>query len=222
MRWERGHESATRWRARTAASLWVSAVVLGWSLTGCQPGPRPEVEPVVAGRERSPIAPAAVDHAPGGSGADPGRGAAAVPLERRVADAHRAAEEAFRTASSISASVSGDVDLLSLAQTTAEPMLQRRIDLVSARRRRGWVAVTPTDSAARDEVVAVTRVDAATADVEVCMLDDDLLVDTTTGAVVNAEVGIHRQRHRFVERDGVWRLAERETLASGADAGCFR
>ena len=92
----------------------------------------------------------------------------------------------------------------------------------AARRRRGWVAVTPTDSAARDEVVAVTRVDAATADVEVCMLDDDLLVDTTTGAVVNAEVGIHRQRHRFVERDGVWRLAERETLASGADAGCFR
>lgn len=137
------------------------------------------------------------------------------PTRDAVVRAHRDAEHAFEIAA-----IAVDPDPARLSATTAEPVLGRRISILHARQTQGWVTSWPSESVHRDDVVGYELIDAHTAELVVCVVDDAVLIDRDTGEVVNAEVGIHRQRHHFGLVGQVWKLTGRSTLASGEAARC--
>lgn len=145
------------------------------------------------------------------------RGPEVDPVRSVVERAHRDAEQAFELALG---SLDPSVDRLD--GSTTEPMLDRRLAILQAHRTNGWVATWPAGSVHRDEVVGYALIDPATAELDVCAIDDSVIAALATGRVVNDEVGIHRQRHEFHLVAGTWMLAARSTLASGDAAGCFR
>jgi len=129
--------------------------------------------------------------------------------------AHRDAEQAFELAAA-----AADPDPAPLSASTAEPMLGRRISILEARQTQGWVSSWPSNSVHRRDVVDYELIDDRTAELEVCVVDDAVLTDRDTGEVINAEVGVHRQRHVFELVGSIWKLTGRTTVASGEAARC--
>ncbi len=198
---------------RTAGSI--VAVLLAASPIGCarsessDDGVRPVVVDDVAGGVVTTTL--VFDGTPAGSAPDPADPLVAADVEA----AYLAAISAID-----SASLAGDPDHPGLAGT----MTGEAIAATQARiRQRLFLRQSvgfPSDSIQRVEILASQIVDAKTADVRVCIVDDGVVVDTASGMVIDDSVGISVLTERLILVDGSWKLGSRSLESRGESNEC--
>ena len=137
-------------------------------------------------------------------------------VKTEVEASYQAAARGF-----IEASTTSDPDHPSLTATHTGPMLQQRRKVLTGRRREGRAARQPPDSQYRIEFEEFELVDESTAKLTVCVVDDGVVYELDTGAVVNDRVETSRAAAVMRREDNVWKLAERELLEEWPGvAGC--
>lgn len=121
----------------------------------------------------------------------------------------------------IEASKTSDPDHPLLGATHTGPMLEQRRLVLVGRRREGRASRQPPESVYRIEHENVEMVDATTARLTVCVVDDGVVYEVESGAIVNDRVETSRVTATMRMEAGVWKLAERELVEEWPGvAGC--
>lgn len=121
----------------------------------------------------------------------------------------------------IEASKTSDPDHPLLAATHTGPMLEQSRTVLIGRRREGRASRQPPESVYRIEHEKVEIVDATTARLTVCVVDDGVVYEVESGAIVNDRVETGRAIATMRVEAGVWKLAERELVEEWPGvAGC--
>lgn len=145
------------------------------------------------------------------------------PSTTSAADVAVSIRAAYDAAASgfIEASKTSDPDHPLLAATHTGPMLEQRRLVLTGRRRDGRASRQPPGSVYRIEHEKLEMVDATSARLTVCVVDDGVVYEVASGVVVNDRVETGRANAVMRLEDGVWKLAERELVEEWPGvAGC--
>ena len=147
---------------------------------------------------------------------EPSATTSAADVEVSIRAAYDAAASGF-----IEASKTSDPDHPLLAATHTGPMLEQRRLVLTGRRRDGRASRQPPGSVYRIEHEEFEMVDANSARLTVCVVDDGVVYEVESGVVVNDRVETSRANAVMRLEDGVWKLAERELVEEWPGvAGC--
>jgi hypothetical protein len=117
------------------------------------------------------------------------------------------------------AGATADPQLAALAAHLGEPLLGSWRERILALRIQGRRVRFPTPSRFDVSVEAV-RLAADEAQVESCEVDDAVVFELASGAVVNDRVVVRRVTSVVARAGGSWRVVGRETTAEGEASAC--
>lgn len=95
-----------------------------------------------------------------------------------------------------------------LAATHLDPLLQQVHEQIMGRRIIGQVAKRPANSKSATTILAVT-IDAATATVSECTVDDGVVIEVATGRVINDKVATIKRTATMQLDEGTWKVVKR-------------